>query len=173
MRHSMRSKRPGHNGSGCPDATARRSGFQVSRPVPESPGRSRIMRAIRGSGNRTTELRFAAGLRSAGISGWRRHQALLGRPDFVWRKERLAVFVDGCFWHGCPRCYQAPLHNSRYWREKLMRNRLRDSLVTRGLRADGYTVMRIWECAVTAPRSYRRVRRVLKMSRASFFRQVE
>ena len=64
--------------------------------------RSQVMAAIRSKGNKTTELRLASILRAHGISGWRRHQPLFGKPDFVFRRERLAVFVDGCFWHGCP-----------------------------------------------------------------------
>jgi DNA mismatch endonuclease (patch repair protein) len=63
--------------------------------------RSQVMAAIRSTGNRANELRLAAIFRAHGITGWRRHQALPGKPDFVFRRERLAVFVDGCFWHGC------------------------------------------------------------------------
>lgn len=70
--------------------------------------RSQIMAAVRSTGNRTTELRLASILRANGITGWRRHQPLPGKPDFVFRRERLAVFADGCFWHGCPRHLRMP-----------------------------------------------------------------
>lgn len=64
--------------------------------------RSKVMAAVRSRGNRDTELKLAAILRAHGITGWRRQQPMRGKPDFVFRREQLAVFVDGCFWHGCP-----------------------------------------------------------------------
>jgi len=64
--------------------------------------RSAVMAAIRSRGNKDTEMKLAAITRTHGITGWRRHLPLPGRPDFAFRKERVAVFVDGCFWHGCP-----------------------------------------------------------------------
>jgi DNA mismatch endonuclease (patch repair protein) len=117
-------------------------------PGPISAGRSRTMSSIRGRGNRTTELRMAGELRRARLSGWRRHLGLFGTPDFVWRRERLALFVDGCFWHGCPRCYRSPRHNASFWRIKVTGNRDRDKRVTRSLRAAGWTVIRVWECRI-------------------------
>ncbi len=65
--------------------------------------RSKVMAAIRSKGNKDTELRLAFILRAYGIKGWRRHYPLPGKPDFVFPKQRLAVFVDGCFWHSCPK----------------------------------------------------------------------
>src|SRR5438445_4703761 len=103
------------------------------------------MAAIRSKGNKDTELRLAAVFRAGGITGWRRHQALPGRPDFVFRRERLVVFVDGCFWHGCPRHGRKPDSNRDYWLPKLMRNRARDRAVGCELRRRGWTVVRIWE----------------------------
>src|SRR5690606_13552377 len=76
------------------------------KPTPPTPARSRIMRSIRGKGNATTELRMVAILRRERLAGWRRHLDLPGRPDFAWPSERVALFVDGCFWHGCPHCYR-------------------------------------------------------------------
>ncbi len=67
------------------------------------------------------------------------------RPDFVFPKLRLAVFVDGCFWHGCPRHATKPRHNAAFWRRKLAANRTRDRRVNRTLRAAGWRVLRIWE----------------------------
>ena len=75
------------------------------------------------------------------------------RPDFVWRRERVAVFVDGCFWHGCPWHGTKPSSNKSFWREKLGRNRTRDVLVSRTLRQAGWRVLRIWEH--TLPRAAR------------------
>lgn len=113
--------------------------------------RSTLMSTIRSKGNKATELRLINIMRESGINGWRRHQPLSGRPDFVFRKSKVAVFVDGCFWHGCPRCYRAPASNQMFWEEKLARNRARDKKVTRELRQAGWRVIRIWEHSLNKP----------------------
>lgn len=124
--------------------------------------RSLVMSRIRGSGNRDTELRMIALFRAYRISGWRRGQPLFGKPDFVFRRERVAVFVDGCFWHGCPKPKHAPLPRNRaeWWAAKLARNRKRDLIVTRTLRRQGWTVIRIWECDL-APKQCARAARAI------------
>jgi DNA mismatch endonuclease (patch repair protein) len=81
------------------------------------------MSRIRGAGNKETELRMIRLLRACGIIGWRRRWPLFGRPDFVFPAARLAVFVDGCFWHGCPRHYTKPANNRDFWRQKLEADR--------------------------------------------------
>jgi DNA mismatch endonuclease, patch repair protein len=87
---------------------------------------------------------------------------MLGKPDFVFTSSRLAIFVDGCFWHGCPTCYRMPRDNRPYWRQKADRNRRRDHAVNRTLRGQGWTVVRIWEHVLRNPESVlRRLRRVL------------
>jgi len=108
--------------------------------------RSELMSLIRGSGNRSTELRLASAFRAAGLNGWRRHLGLPGRPDFTFRKERVCIFVHGCFWHGCPRCYRQPRTNIAFWRAKVAGNRARDRRSVRKLRAMGYHVIVVWEC---------------------------
>lgn len=113
--------------------------------------RSTLMSNIRGKDNKATELRLISIMRENGIIGWRRHQPLIGRPDFVFRKFKIAIFVDGCFWHGCPRCYRAPKSNQTFWEEKLSRNRARDRKVTRELRRAGWRVIRIWEHSLNQP----------------------
>jgi DNA mismatch endonuclease (patch repair protein) len=70
---------------------------------------------------------------------------MIGRPDFIFRKYRLVVFVDGCFWHGCPKHATEPVTNRDFWRRKLLRNRQRDRQVNRRLRKDGWTILRIWQ----------------------------
>ena len=110
--------------------------------------RSAVMAAIRGSGNAATELRMMALFRAHGITGWRRRQRVFGKPDFVFRRERVAVFVDGCFWHGCPRHATQPRTRATYWAAKLSRNKERDREVTRALRRAGWRVVRVWECAL-------------------------
>lgn len=109
--------------------------------------RGQLMSRVRSKGNVTTEKRLASLLRNSGLRGWRRHQPLSGRPDFVWPKRKVVVFVDGCFWHGheCGRNL-TPKTNVKAWREKIERNKDRDRQLTRRLRNGGWRVVRIWEC---------------------------
>lgn len=107
--------------------------------------RSRNMARIKSKGNRTTEKRMRALLAAHGFRGWYMHADLVGKPDFVFPRQRVALFVDGCFWHGCPVCGHVPKSNRRYWKPKIERNRTRDKLYTRRLRAQGWAVLRIWE----------------------------
>lgn len=67
------------------------------------------------------------------------------RPDIVFTKRKVAVFVDGCFWHGCPQHGNTPRHNTEYWRPKLERNARRDVIVTDRLSGAGWNVVRVWE----------------------------
>lgn len=115
--------------------------------------RSQVMAAIRSKGNKATELKLISVRRAHGIKGWRRHQPLPGKPDCVFWRERVALFVDGCFWHGCPRHGRSPNSNQNYWREKLARNRARVLRVCRKLRKNRWRVLRFWEHALTAERS--------------------
>jgi DNA mismatch endonuclease (patch repair protein) len=103
------------------------------------------MARIRARGNATTERNLTQAFRRLKIVGWRRHLATFGRPDFTFRKQRVVVFVDGCFWHGCPKHGRNPKSNTAYWLPKLARNRTRDSLVSRHYRARGWKVLRLWE----------------------------
>ena len=116
--------------------------------------RSEVMSRIRGRGNRDTELALIILLRLNKITGWRRNQKLFGKPDFVFRRARLAVFVDGCFWHGCPKHCNLPAGNRAFWRRKFAANLLRDRLVARTLRARGWRVLRIWEHDLAKRQSY-------------------
>lgn len=113
--------------------------------------RSSIMAAVRSRGNRETEMKLVAILRVAGIKGWRRHQPLPGCPDFIFRAERLAIFVDGCFWHGCPLHCRLPAANGHYWRRKISRNVFRDRATVQTLKASGWRVIRIWAHALRFP----------------------
>lgn len=127
-----------------------------------SENRSKLMSLIRGTGNKTTEARLATALRAAGVRGWRRHLALPGRPDFTFRREKVCVFVHGCFWHGCSRCYRMPRTNSTFWALKVEKNRARDHRVARILRLRGYRVLTIWECDLRGRRVALAVRRVAR-----------
>ncbi len=110
--------------------------------------RSALMSRVRSKGNLSTEARLARLLRAKRVPGWRRHAALPGTPDFSFRKHKVAVFVDGCFWHGCPACYSSPKTNAAFWRAKLSENQQRDLRVARLLRQAGWRVVRLWECLV-------------------------
>lgn len=155
--------------------------------------RSEVMSRIRSRGNAATEGRLVALMKAARITGWRRQVAIRFqvsgsklqaqvaarrkrvrnlkptkpvRPDFVFRRERVVVFVDGCFWHGCPRHATRPMQNRKFWDAKLTRNKARDAQVSRGLRQAGWKVLRIWECALTIkrqPATLNRLRRALGM----------
>lgn len=110
------------------------------------PKRSAAMSKVRGRGNRTTEKRLRFALVSNGVSGWCLHPFLPGRPDFFFRQAQLALFVDGCFWHGCPRCGHVPRTNRAFWKTKIERNKQRAKKWDRLLRRQGISPFHIWEC---------------------------
>lgn len=121
------------------------------------------MSRIRGKGNRATELKVIEIFRAAEIRGWRRGSKLPGKPDFVFAKAQLAVFVDGCFWHGCKTHCRRPGSRQEYWHAKIERNMKRDREVRRLLRAKGWRSLRLWEHSLKSPEAVaRRVRRALE-----------
>ena len=108
--------------------------------------RSEIMRKVKSTKNKSTELRLMDEFKRLGVTGWRRQAKLFGKPDFLFPKLRIAVFVDGCFWHG-HRCRNTtPKDHADYWRVKIERNQARDRTATEHLEALGYRVVRVWEC---------------------------
>ncbi|MFI5201101.1 MAG: very short patch repair endonuclease [Candidatus Kapaibacterium sp.] len=111
--------------------------------------RSRMMRSVRSKGNRSTELKLIQIFRALGYKGWRRSSQLPGKPDFIFPKERIAVFADGCYWHGhdC-RSFQ-PGANAEYWIMKIARNKERDRAVSEVLIQRGWHVVRLWECEIS------------------------
>lgn len=118
------------------------------------------MSRVMGGGNCATELRLIQVMRRHSIKGWRRKASVFGNPDFVFTKVRLAVFVDGCFWHCCPLHGGVPASNAEFWRLKLDRNRARDRLVTRTLIASDWRVVRIWQHELSAANERLLVRRL-------------
>ncbi len=108
--------------------------------------RSAIMRQVKSNGNKSTELRLIEIFRQNGIAGWRRNYPVKGKPDFVFLSRRVAVFVDGCFWHGHDCRNTRPSDHSDYWQKKRERNMRRDREVTAMFEARGWKVLRIWEC---------------------------
>jgi DNA mismatch endonuclease, patch repair protein len=119
------------------------------------------MAAVRSQGNTTTELPLAKLLWEAGIRGYRKHWPVAGKPDFAWPGRKVAVFVDGCFWHGCP-CKYLPRTNTAFWHDKIEANKRRDRRVVRSLRKDGWTVIRIKECAIRKSSTLARILRALQ-----------
>lgn len=112
--------------------------------------RSFIMSRIRKTGAFSTEKRMRSALMRLSARGWRMNdRALVGIPDFSFPKAGLAVFIDGCFWHQCPSCGRPPKSNLGYWAAKLARNKARDLKVSRTLRRQGWSVLRMWEHEVT------------------------
>lgn len=124
--------------------------------------RSEIMSRVRGKGNKATELALVSVLRHNRIIGWRRHAQLFGSPDFVFPKEHIALFVDGCFWHSCPIHASQPKTNAGFWSDKLSKNSLRDGMVNRTLKKSGWRVIRIWQHELTVSNEDRLVRRLLR-----------
>ena len=128
--------------------------------------RSEVMSCIRSRGNKDTELALAKIFRQHGITGRRRNQTIVGKPDFIFPKRKLAVFVDGCFWHHCPTHGTQPKGNRSFWKKKFACNQARARLVNRTLRLEGWRVLRIWEHELARKNEVRLLRRI---QRAIFF----
>jgi DNA mismatch endonuclease (patch repair protein) len=124
--------------------------------------RSAIMSRIRGRGNKRTEISVIQLFRKSGVKGWRRHQTIRFagsgcvasdgtifkpqvRPDFIFQKSKIVVFIDGCFWHGCKKCYRPPKSHKKFWSAKILRNLERDRFQSYQLKRIGWRVLRIWE----------------------------
>lgn len=108
--------------------------------------RRKTMRAVKGS-DTGIERRLFSTLAGMHLSGWRKNDPTTpGKPDVVFYTQHIAIFIDGCFWHGCPRCKRKlPQTNRDYWQQKINHNRQRARTINRRLRADGWTVFRLWE----------------------------
>ena len=147
-----------------------------------TPERSRIMAAVRSRGNASTEVVMAAAFRASKITGWRRQMPILlptrkaagwrrsiVRPDFAFPAFKIAVFVDGDFWHGNPKRLRMPVSNAAYWADKIKHNRYRDKDVNRRLVEKAWVVVRIWESTLkTRPKEcIARVIRSINRSKTS------
>jgi DNA mismatch endonuclease Vsr len=111
-----------------------------------SPTRSQLMAKVSSKGNKSTEQALRLALVRARLSGWKMHpKGIIGCPDFYFPKERLAIFVDGCFWHACTRCGHVPKTRSSFWQLKFRRNRRRARIVGNSLRRERIVVARFWE----------------------------
>ena len=140
------------------------------------------MSLIRGKGNNETENALLSLLKRNKITGWRRHLPLPGKPDFAYQlivkatylrlrlrfpKHKVAVFVDGCFWHGCPKCYARPKTNRAFWDKKREDNIARHKRVNRQLRQQGWKVVRIWQHSLkkSPPACLKRIQRIINSHR--------
>lgn len=108
--------------------------------------RSEIMSVIRSKGNKSTELKLIEFFKKNSIIGWRRNYKVKGHPDFIFPRKKIAIFVDGCFWHGHDCRNTRPSDNSEYWQKKREHNIKHDKEVTALFESRGWTVIRIWEC---------------------------
>ena len=108
--------------------------------------RSKTMRAVKSKRNKSTELKLIEIFKKNKIKGWRRNYPILGKPDFVFLHNKIAVFTDGCFWHGHNCRNTTPSDNAEYWANKINRNKKRDEFVTSYLTQKGWKVIRFWEC---------------------------
>ena len=108
--------------------------------------RSYIMSRVRSKNNKSTELELIKFFKENNITGWKRNYPVKGHPDFVFLDKRIAIFVDGCFWHGHDCRNTRPSDNAEYWRKKRERNIKHDKEITELFEKRGWTVIRIWEC---------------------------
>lgn len=108
--------------------------------------RSSIMSEVHSKGNKSTELKLIRYFKENNIHGWKRGYKVKGHPDFVFLEKRIAIFVDGCFWHGHDCRNTRPVDHQEYWQKKRERNIKHDKEVTARFESRGWTVIRIWEC---------------------------
>ena len=142
-----------------------RSKLKHGKFVDVSSCRSRIMSSIKGKSNITTERTLRLALVRAGIAGWQLHRKdVPGSPDFYFPARPLAIFADGCFWHGCPKCGHTPRTRRSFWSAKISRNQLRDKRNKRRLTRRGIQVFRFWEHDLRHPDGLERAVTKIKLA---------
>jgi DNA mismatch endonuclease (patch repair protein) len=109
---------------------------------------SEIMRAVKSKNTKSTEIKLQTIFKKYNITGWRKNYPVKGRPDFVFLEKKVAIFVDGCFWHGHDCRNTRPQNNAEYWRAKRERNQKRDKEISEKFMKRGWIVLRIWECGL-------------------------
>ncbi len=107
---------------------------------------SKIMSRIRSKNNQSTELKFIKIFKEYGITGWRRNYNVKGHPDFIFLEKKIAIFVDGCFWHSHKCQKHIPEENREFWEKKIKNNIRHDKEITALFKLKGWKVVRIWEC---------------------------
>lgn len=124
--------------------------------------RSEIMKKVRSKKNKSTELKLIELFKENNIHGWRRNYNVKGHPDFVFLDKRIAIFVDGCFWHGHDCRNTRPKDNEDYWTMKRERNMKHDKEITKYYEGRGWTVVRIWECELSRKSTSAKVDNLIK-----------
>lgn len=115
--------------------------------------RSQVMSLVHSKNNKTTELKLIEIFKQNGIIGWRRNYKVKGHPDFVFLDKKIAIFVDGCFWHAHDCRNTRPADNAEFWQRKRERNIAHDKEITKLFENRGWTVIRIWECELKKKKS--------------------
>ncbi len=130
--------------------------------------RRKTMQAVKGKGTRLEKRLFSILVRM-GVKGWKKNvDDVIGKPDVAFMSQRVAIFIDGCFWHGCPRCKRKlPAANRKYWKRKIERNVALARSYNRRLRADGWTVIRIWEHELNKTANAQRIKNKIRRSLSS------
>lgn len=137
---------------------ALKEALKKSQSLPVRPVTAKTMATIRSRGTRSTEWALRMRLVRSGFRGWTLHPShLAARPDFYFGVKRIAVFVDGCFWHNCPKCGHTPKIRNEFWTTKFELNKRRDRRDTARLRRDGIAVVRIWEHQLATSEWRRRI----------------
>lgn len=95
--------------------------------------------------NTKPEIIFRKYIWSKGIKNFIVKNRFTGKPDLVFTKKKIAVFIDGCFWHKCPKCYIKPKSNKSFWNSKIKQNLKRDAVVNKSLKSEGWNILRFWE----------------------------
>jgi len=106
--------------------------------------RSKIMSSIRGK-NTAPELKVRKKLWNLGKRYRIHDRTIFGTPDISNKSKRIIIFIDGCFWHGCDKCYTEPKTNTEFWRNKISRNKERREKVLKELKKDDWKVLQFWE----------------------------
>lgn len=120
--------------------------------------RSEIMKKVRSKNNKSTELKLMQIFKDNNIHGWRRNYKVKGHPDFVFLDKKIAIFVDGCFWHGHNFRNTKPKTNQEYWDKKRERNIKHDKEITEYFENRGWTVIRIWECELKSNKALEKLK---------------
>lgn len=108
--------------------------------------RSEVMKSVKSSNNKSTELKLISIFKEYSIKGWKRNYKIKCSPDFVFLKLKIAIFTDGCFWHGHNCRNLTPKDNAEFWQNKILKNKKYDKDTTKRLKKLGWKVIRIWEC---------------------------
>ena len=111
--------------------------------------RSNIMKTVRAKDTKL-EKRFRKALRALKQKFTTNDKRLIGKPDIVFSKQKIVIFIDSCFWHGCPLHCRKPKSNKSYWHSKILRNKKRDKSVSKQLKRKGWKVLRFWEHSINS-----------------------